>query len=450
MAFELETEIRKWRDLARGTGRLSSADLEELESHLRDSVEELSGGSLDAEEAFLIAVRRMGPVAEVGNEFAKVTTENLWRQMALGPQAATDRSRHAWEIGLVVGLGLLAGVLGKLPELLGYGRFAEAGLVYAKNLAFFALPGVFAYFSWKRSLGWPLIVAPSAVLALAAILINLYPSMEPNDTALLSALHLPIALWLLLGVSYAGHGWRRPGVRMDFVRFSGEAFIYGVLIVAGGGVLTGATMGLFLLAGVDAEGFVENYLLIFGGLAVPVVAAFLVERKKTVIENIAPVLARIFAPLFLALIVSVLGAVAVSGGIRENREILIVLDLLLAVVLGLVLYTMSARTDESAVAVSDWLTLGLLVAALALDAVSLSAIIFRVSEYGASPNKLAALGENAVLLGNLAGLAIGYLMLVLRKTVFRRIVVLQMRYLPVYFVWALIVALAFPPLFGFR
>lgn len=139
-------------------------------------------------------------------------------------------------------------------------------------------------------------------------------------------------------------------------------------------VLIGATSVLFDLAGVDASGFVENYLVVFGGLAISIVAVYLVERKKTVIEKIAPVLARIFTPLFLLLIISVLVAVAVSGGVRENREILISLDLLLVVVLGRVLYTMSARDEEDPMRLSDWLTFGLLLAALVLDAVSLSAM----------------------------------------------------------------------------
>lgn len=450
MTFELEAEIRKWRDQIRGTGGVSSADLEELETHLRDSVNELFGCGLNGEEAFLISVRRLGNVTAVGDEFAKVTSENLWRQMVLTPKSPADRRRFARELGIVVFLGLLAGVLGKIPAVLGYGSLTGGALVYVKNLASFALFGVGAYLAWKRSLSWKLILPVIGVFAVSALLVNLYPSYDPNDTALLIGIHLPMALWLSLGLLYGGSGWRRSEIRMDFVRFTGEAFIYAILIGLGGGVLVGATAGLFGLAGVDASGFIENYLVVFGGLAIPIVAVYLVERKKTVIENIAPVLARVFTPLFLLLITSVLVAVSVSGGVRDNRDILISLDLLLAVVLGLVLYTMSAREEELPMGLSDWLTFGLFLAALILNAVSLSAIVFRLSEYGLSPNRLAALGENVALLLNLIGLATGYTFFVLRKMDYRRIIAAQMRYLPVYFFWALFVALAFPPLFGFR
>ena len=154
MGFELEAEIRKWRDHLRGTGSVGVADLEELEAHLRDGVNELSDCGLDGDEAFLIAVRRLGNVAAVGEEFAKVTSENLWRQMVLSPSSPADGRLHARELGVVVILGLLAGVLGRIPAMLGYGSIAGGALVYVKNLALFALPGVVVYLSWKRSLSW--------------------------------------------------------------------------------------------------------------------------------------------------------------------------------------------------------------------------------------------------------------------------------------------------------
>jgi hypothetical protein len=56
-----------------------------------------------------------------------------------------------------------------------------------------------------------------------------------------------IALWLAVGVAYAGGRWFAENARMDFVRFSGELFIYYVLIALGGGVLTGFTILILLV-----------------------------------------------------------------------------------------------------------------------------------------------------------------------------------------------------------
>ena len=63
-----------------------------------------------------------------------------------------------------------------------------------------------------------------------------------SDTEALTALHLPIALWLAVGFAYVRSRWFADGERMDFVRFSGELAIYYVLIALGGGVLTGVTI----------------------------------------------------------------------------------------------------------------------------------------------------------------------------------------------------------------
>ncbi len=71
------------------------------------------------------------------------------------------------------------------------------------------------------------------------------PSRTGSDTEALTALHLPIALWLVIGIAYVGGRWFAGGGRMNFVRFSGELFIYYVLIALGGGVVAGFTMMMF-------------------------------------------------------------------------------------------------------------------------------------------------------------------------------------------------------------
>ena len=67
-----------------------------------------------------------------------------------------------------------------------------------------------------------------------------------------------------------------------------------------------------------------------------------------------------------------------------------------------------------------------------------------------SANRLAALGANILLLVNLVLLAIGYVRFVVGRLTYQAIVDVQMRYLPVYAIWAALVVIVFPPLFGFR
>src|SRR5690606_5833167 len=94
--------------------------------------------------------------------------------------------------------------------------------------------------------------------AAAALFANAFPFGTGSDTQVLTVLHLPIALWLVVGVAYVGGRWFTGGRRMDFVRFSGELFIYYVLIALGGGVLTAFTLMMFEAIGVDAEWFAQG------------------------------------------------------------------------------------------------------------------------------------------------------------------------------------------------
>ena len=95
------------------------------------------------------------------------------------------------------------------------------------------------------------------------------------------------------------------------------------------------------------------------------------------------------------------------------------------------------------------LQLSLVIAALVVDLVALAAITARISEFGFSPNKVAAFGENLVLLVNLSWSAWIYTHFLRRRGSFVALEFWQTRYLPVYSVWAGLVVVTFPPLFGF-
>jgi len=290
----------------------------------------------------------------------------------------------------------------------------------------------------------------AALFVLGAAGANAYPLDDEAPVTLLTALHLPMALWLVMGLAYVGGDWRVSSRRMDFVRFTGEWFIYYVLIALGGGVLTGLTAGTFDAIGVDAEEFLTRWLLPCGAAAAVVVAAWLVEAKQGVIENMAPVLSRVFTPLFaLTLLAFVVGVIATWTWVGDDRDVLIVFDLLLAVVLGLLLYAVSAREPAAGPGLFDRLQLVLVATALLVDAVVLAGVIGRITEFGFSANRTAALGENLILLANLAWsgwLLLGFLG---RGVPFVRLERWQTGYLTVYAVWAWTVVLVFPLVFGF-
>jgi hypothetical protein len=96
----------------------------------------------------------------------------------------------------------------------------------------------------------------------------------------------------------------------------------------------------------------------------------------------------------------------------------------------------------------DGLQFVLIAAALLVDGVMLWAIASRIQEFGFTPNRIAALGENLVLLGNLIGSAGIHLRIFRGRTSFAALERWQTNYLPVYGLWAAIVVIVFPPLFG--
>ena len=237
---------------------------------------------------------------------------------------------------------------------------------------------------------------------------------------------------------------------MDFIRFSGELFIYYVLIALGGAVLMAFMAMIFRSIGIDVEPFFESWLLPCGAVGAVVVASWLVEAKQSVIENMAPVLTRLFAPLFAAVLVVFLGAMLWTGrGVGIERNVLIAFDLLLVVVLGLLLYSVSARDPHSPPGAFDVVQIVLVVSALVADAVALWAIAARITEFGFSPNRVAAMGENVILLINLAYSALLYVRFLRGRGSFSGLERWQTGYLPVYAVWAAIVVIVFPPLFGY-
>jgi hypothetical protein len=237
---------------------------------------------------------------------------------------------------------------------------------------------------------------------------------------------------------------------MDFVRFTGELVIYYTLIAIGGAVLVGLTAGVLSLVGVDFEPVLEDWVLPLAVPAALVVAAWLVEAKQNVIENIAPVLTRLFTPLTIVMLLTLLGALATAGGLVDvDRELLILMDAILVLVLCLLLYSISARDSLAPAGFFDGLQLVMVVAALAVDAVMLGAMLARIAEFGFSPNKVAALVLNVLLLVHLAWAAwllLGYLR---GARPFAALERWQTRYLPVYGGWAAVVVVAFPLVFGF-
>ncbi len=451
----LEEQIDQWRSYLRRRQAIHSVDVAELEDHLRELVAALVGAGLSDDEAFLVAVKRIGNLDALSREFAREHSDRLWKQLVLMPSEpdapqAPKRS-DAW---VAFFLAVAAAILVKLPTLFGVelNEHHEEDLgFYVRNGSFFVLPLLTGYFVWKRRLDLRAVGWIATLFVAAAVFANIYPFTRQGFTQTLTALHLPIALWLTVGVAYTGSRWKESAGRMDFIRFSGELFIYYVLIALGGGVFTGFLAAIFRSIGINVGPFIGFWLLPCGAAGAVLIASWLVEAKQSVIENMAPVLTRLFTPMFAAMLIIFLGTLVVTGrGIDIERNLLIAFDLLLTVVLGLLLYSLSARDPQLPPRAFDVVQVVLITSALLADGVALWAIASRINEFGLTPNRVAALGENAILLVNLAWSAVLYVRFLSGRGSFRSLEKWQTDYLPVYGAWAAIVVILFPPLFGYQ
>jgi hypothetical protein len=448
-AVSLEQQIERWRSYLRRRQAIHSVDVAELEDHLREQIAGLVDVGLATDEAFLIAVKRMGELDALSREFAREHSDRLWKQLVMSP-SDTGGPQSAARNDAIVAFSLAGAAAAaiKAPALFGVDLDQDAGF-YVRNLSLFVLPLLAGYFAWKRRLDASTLRWLAVAFVAAGVFANVFPFAPGGHTEALTALHLPIVLWLVVGVAYAGDNWKQVAGRMDFIRFSGELFIYFVLIALGGGVLMAFMAMIFRTIGIDTESFFESWMLPCGATAALVVASWLVQAKQSVIENMAPVLTRLFAPLFAATLVAFLATLLVTGrGVVIDRDVLIAFDLLLAVVIGLLLYSLSARDPRSPPGPFDVVQVVLVVSALLTDAVALWAIAARITEFGFSPNRVAALGENVILLINLAWSAVLYIRFLRGRGPFTDLERWQTNYLPVYAAWATTVVVVFPPLFG--
>ena len=449
----LEERIGQWRQYLQRRQAVHSADVAELEDHLRSQIDALRGAGLDEDEAFLVAVKRLGGMDALAREFATEYSERLWKQLVAPPGSEAPSTTKPRDAAVAVGLAIAAAVAIKVPALFGLRYWEPWGDAdfYMRNLGLFVLPFLAVFFALKRGLprsGWVWLAMPFAA---AALLANIYPFQPDSHTGMVSAMHLPFALWLMVFYAYAGGKWRRHDQRMNYVRFSGEWFIYYTLIALGGGALIGLTLFIFKAIGLDAEKAVVGWVMPCGAMGAVIIGAWLVEHKQSVIENMAPVLTWLFTPLFTALLLIFVAAMIWTGNpIEVGREVLIGFDLLLVVVLGLLLYAVSARDALAPPGRFDVLQLLLVVSALIVDALALWAMAARISQFGFSPNRTAALGLNLLLLVNLAWSAVLYARFLRRRAPFARLERWQTAYLPAFAAWAWFVAAFFPVIFNYR
>ena len=362
-----------------------------------------------------------------------------------------ESSEISWgsknELLFVIIASLIAGVIAKLPELLNI----NAEFFYQRNIGFIIFPILTTYFIWKNSVSTKKIVIAGAAFLIASIFINLLPADNNSDTLILSCIHLPLFLWAVLGFSYVGDNIKSYHKRLDFLRYNGDLVIMTTLLVIAGAILTAITIGLFSVIGLNIEKFYFDYIAIFGGAALPMVATYITQTNPQLVNKVSPVIAKIFSPLVLIMLVVYLAAVFFSGkDPYKDRDFLMVFNLLLIGVMAIILFSVAATSKKDQNRTGRFILFALSIVTVIVNGIALSAILFRISEWGITPNRLAVLGGNILMLTNLLIVTFKLFKNVSKKADISEVENSISKFLPIYILWTIIVTFIFPIIFQFK
>ncbi|AKD05006.1 DUF4153 domain-containing protein [Pontibacter korlensis] len=341
---------------------------------------------------------------------------------------------------------LLAGLIAKLPAMFPISE----DFFYPRNIGFIVFPFLAAYFAWKNKLPTDKQGLLTGALVVCLIYINSLPNNNTSDTLLLACIHLPLLLWVILGISFAGDELSNYKKRLGFLQFNGDLAVMSAMFVIAGVIMTGITIGLFALIGFHIEEFYFEYVVAFGLPAVPIVATYLTQTNPHLVNKVSPVIAKLFSPLVLVMLIIYLGAIVYSGKDPYNdREFLLLYNVLLIGVMALIFFSVAESSTKAKDTIGVWVLLLLSVVTVVVNSIALSAISFRISEWGITPNRLAVLGGNVLMLIHLLIVTV-MLFKTTKKAAITEVGRSIVLYIPVYFVWAAVVVFLFPLLFGFR
>ncbi|MFM8588115.1 MAG: hypothetical protein ACKOBX_07215 [Bacteroidota bacterium] len=351
------------------------------------------------------------------------------------------------ELIFIITAILIAGCIAKLPHWMDW----NPDNFFPRNISFIVFEMLLFFFAWKEKLELKKIAAPIGIFIISAIFINTLPIDEKSDTLLLSCIHLPIFLWSVVGFVFAGNEFHSPAKRIGFLRLNGDLIVMSAVMLLASALFTVVTMDLFNLIGMNIQEFFANYIVIWGLPAIPIVATVLVKQHPHLVGNVSPIIAKLFTPLVTATLFIFLIAVISSGKDPYNdREFLFILNAMLIGVMAIIFFSFS---EFSIAPINRWqliMLFSLLVLAVVNNSIALSAIIYRLSLFGLSPNRLAVIGSNLLILVHLIFVGVDILKVIQKKSSVEKIENSIAKMLPVYSAWAAVVAFLFPIIFKMK
>jgi hypothetical protein len=386
---------------------------------------------------------------EVYSEIEKSELARFWKiRLEYNKLPEMIKKTNLSEIFILITTCFVAGFLIKIPVIFNLKMAHE--IFYMKNAGIIVFFGLTLYISLSNKVFQPKKVVPILVsFLILTVYVNLLPSVTDSDSINLVYIHLPFLMWSIFGLVYIDFNLNDKIKRIEFIRYNGDLAILMALIVITGGILTGITIGLFSAIGINIANFYMENVVIIGAVSAPVVATYIFKNYTALTNKIAPIIANIFSPLVLITAIIFLIALAISGkDLNSDREFLLMFNAMLIGVMAVIVFSISETSIIRKQRFNEMILFALSTITVIIDLIALSAIFYRLGTFGITPNRLAVLGSNILIFGNLILIIIDLYKVNFKKALIREVEFTIAKYLPVYLVWIIFVVLAFPLMFG--
>ena len=354
---------------------------------------------------------------------------------------------HKNEWKLVAILAAIVAVVAILPNFI----IVEQDVFYAKNIGFIVFPALMVYFVWKQQQPTKRLIAPLIISLISIVYINLLPVLANSDSVSQAFFHMPLFLWVIFGYIFIGGDLSSTGKKINFLRFNGDLLVLCGLMLIAGGIFTAITINLFEVLKVNIENIFLNYIMAAALSIVPLFASFLIQNNNHLVNKISPVIARIFTPLVTITLFIYLVTIFLKGTYpTANRDYLLLFNVLLIAVMALILFSLSEITKHTQQKSNQVILWVLSVLAIVVNGIALWAILFRINDFGFTPNRLAVLGGDILILVNLLIVSFNLYKIVKGQIDVEKVESSMALFLPLYFVWSAFVVFGFPILFQYN
>lgn len=375
--------------------------------------------------------------------FQDNTLAEFWKERLNYEQTEISWGTNS-ELIFVIVASLIAGVIAKLPEIF---EIAEE-FFYPRNLGFILFPPLTLYFGWKNKLKPRLIITLSLAFVAALVFINGLPNDSDNQTLVLACIHLPLVLWSFLGIAFIRGKTDNFEKRLAFLSYNGDLVVITTLVLIAGMLLTGITIGLFSLIDFGIGEFYLNYIVIVGLASSPIVGTYITQTNPQLVNKVSPVIAKIFSPLVLVTLIIYLTAIIISGQDPYNdREFLLIFNALLIGVMAIILFSLVGTPTTAESQTGTMIIFLLSITTIIVSTIALSAIFSRIMEYGITPNRMAVLGGNTLILSNLLIVAYQLWKALRKSSTIEEVKTSIVAFLPLYVAWAVVITFIFPLVF---